>query len=155
MPSRPRSTPSCARKSLLQRDRRSCSSAELCSRWFKQKSFGLSLNCSGALSRPFASRRPLRSSFRRQARRVLFINSANIEAAVAVLELETLSRPAYLWALRKLQMLEIASMEEILWLRARIVLCTPCIFKRCRPNCLLARPCAVSTTRSARLLTRR
>ena len=56
---------------------------------------------------------------------MLFINSANIEAAVAVLELETLSRPApaYLRALRKLHMQGIARMEEILWLR--IVLCTP------------------------------
>ena len=45
---------------------------------------------------------------------MLFINSANIVAAVAVLELDTLSRPAYLWALRKLQMQGIASMEEIL-----------------------------------------
>ena len=48
-----------------------------------------------------------------------------MEAAVAVLEQDTLSRPAYLRALRKLQMQGIASMEEILWLRARIVLCTP------------------------------
>ena len=56
---------------------------------------------------------------------MLFINSANIEAAVAVLELETLSRPAYLRALRKLHMQGIARMEEILWRRARIVLCTP------------------------------
>ena len=109
------------------------------------------MNCSVALSRPFASRRPLRSPCRRPARRVLFINSANIEAAVAVLELETLSRPAYLRALRKLHMQGIARMEEILWRRSAHL----CIFKRCRPNCLLARPCAVSTTRSARLLTRR
>ena len=55
---------------------------------------------------------------------MFFINSANIEAAVAVLELETLSRPAYLRALRKLHMQGIARMEEILWRRARIVLCT-------------------------------
>ncbi len=45
---------------------------------------------------------------------MLFINSANIEAAVAVLELDTLSRPAYLRALRKLHMHGIARMEEIL-----------------------------------------
>ena len=45
---------------------------------------------------------------------MLFINSANIVAAVAVLELDTLSRPAYIRALRKLQMQGIASMEEIL-----------------------------------------
>ena len=56
---------------------------------------------------------------------MLFINSANIEAAVAVLELETLSRPAYLRAPRKLHMQGIARMEEILWRRAHIVLCTP------------------------------
>ena len=56
---------------------------------------------------------------------MLFINSANIEAAVAVLELETLSRPAYLRPLRKLHMQGIARMEEILWRRARNVLCTP------------------------------
>ena len=77
--------------------------------------------------------------------------TCNIEAAVAVLELETLSRPAYLRALRKLHMQGIARMEEILWRRSAHL----CIFKRCRPNCLLARPCAVSTTRSARLLTGR
>ena len=56
---------------------------------------------------------------------MFFINSANIEAAVAGLELETLSWPAYLRALRKLHMQGIARMEEILWRRARIVLCTP------------------------------
>ena len=39
--------------------------------------------------------------------------------------------------------------------RAHSALHTCVSFKRCRPNCLLARPCAVSTTRSARLLTRR
>ena len=54
---------------------------------------------------------------------MFFINSANIEAAIAGLELETLSWPAYLRALRKLHMQGIARMEEILWRRARIVLC--------------------------------
>ena len=49
--------------------------------------------------------------------------TCNIEAAVAVLELETLSRPAYLRALRKLHRQGIVRMEEILWRRARIVLC--------------------------------
>ena len=40
---------------------------------------------------------------------VIHINSAaNIEAVVAVLELETLSRPAYVRALRKLHMQETA-----------------------------------------------
>ena len=53
---------------------------------------------------------------------MFFINSANIEAAVAVLELDTLSRPAYPRALRKHA--RDSTMEEILWRRARIVLCT-------------------------------
>jgi hypothetical protein len=78
---------------------------------------------------------------------VFFINSANIEAAVAVLELEMLSWPAYLRALRKLHMQGIARMEDILWRRARIVLCTPVYLQAVSAKLLLARPCAVSTTR--------
>ena len=141
--------PSRARKSLLQSDRRSCSSsAELCSRNGSRKSFGLSVNCSVALSRcpvSLLSTTSPEGVIHQLLQHGSCRSCAGARHAVTA-RLSSGSPKAADARDSKHGRDSVASREH-----SALHTC----FKRCRPNCLLARPCAVSTTRSARLLTGR